>query len=108
MPLLYYTSKKNRLKDPSGKVLESSVFDSFKIKHLAPHNGKPYIANFWWIKKHSAFAWHDDMGWEKVIFIPGLLTWREALIIAREEMKRYVPSAIVFRLNNYDGPYLYD
>jgi hypothetical protein len=108
MPLLYYWSKKNQLRDASGKLIESSVFDSFKIKNLAPLNERRYVANFWWIKKHSAFSWHDDRGWEKTIFVPGLIPWREALILAREEMKDFVPSAIVFRIHNPDGPYLYD
>lgn len=106
MPLLYYRTH-GGLYTPKGPV-QSTVFDAFKIKSLAPAHGRKDIANFWHIKKHSAFSWHDDDGQEHTVFIPGLLTWREALIIAREEFKARMPSAIVFRLNNYGGAYVYD
>lgn len=114
MPLLYYGklpyAKGRRLYSSHFKLIESSVFDSFKVNSLAPLSARPYIANFWWIKKHSAFSWHSIEGnnHEHTVFIPYTLDWRDALAISREHFKEIIPSSIVFRLTNYEGAYLYD
>lgn len=114
MPLLYYgtfgNDPRHALYSPGLKPVKTAVFDSFKIDNLAPYSGKRYIANFWWMmcRKHSAISWHEECGDEHTVFIPGLLVWRDALFLAREHFKDVVPSAIVFRFNNYDEVYLYD
>lgn len=116
MPLLFYgyyplDSGKRKLYDERLRPIETGVFDKFKRENLAPLHEKRNVANFWWIsgKKHthSCFSWHDEEGREQTVFIPGRLTWREALMLIRDTpMKAVIPSAIVFRINNHDGAYL--
>lgn len=130
MPLLFYgriESKKRQLYSPDLRPLESSVFDNYKIKHLAPYHPLPALANLWWLedRKHTAISWNESriditlhMGIvanedrehlkEQTIFIPGLIGWMEALEVARSEFPDHlVPGAICFRFNNQDGAYRY-
>lgn len=90
------------------RPLESGVFDYLKVEKLSPWSHRVAIANHWWIKKHTALAWEDARGIEQAVFIPGQLTWRQALLIAREEFTHSIPSAIIFRVNNHKRAYLYD
>lgn len=131
MPLLFYGrlehGGKRRLYSKDLAPIESSVFDSYKVKHLAPHHRRSDLANLWHFvdRKHTAVSWNEcrmDIRLhrgilanetrdykEQTIFIPGFLTWMETLEVMRTEFPDYlVPGAIVFRFNNQDGAYLYD
>lgn len=117
MPSLYYGrlegDKEPRLYSDKLKAFETRIFDHFKINNLAPYKRSEYSGNHWWIRvskrhPHSAIAWHDPQGYESVILLPGELDWRNTLALAREVFEPLVPSAITFRINNYEGAYLYD
>lgn len=130
MPLLFYGrlqhGGKRRLYSPDLRPIESSVFDNYKVKHLAPFHRRPDLANLWHFvdRKHTAVSWNEcrlDITQhrgitanetvdfiEQTIFIPQLVDQKEALAIMRSEFPDYlVPGAIVFRFNNQDGAYLY-
>jgi hypothetical protein len=114
MPLLFYgklPGSKRRLYAPSLRPIESSVFNSFKVKHLAPLSRKKFVANYWWFeeRKHTALSWflHEEAH-EHTVFIPGLHGQFEALAIARREFGVLIPSPTVFRVNNEHRPYLYE
>lgn len=113
MPLLFYGThdlSRRRLYSVGMKLVETSIFDSFKIKHLAPYSDKRWVANFWHLRKknHCALSWHDEDMVEQTIFIPQLLDYKWAQLIARGEFPTVMPSSIVFRIHNPDGVYLYD
>lgn len=130
MPLLFYgrlERGKRRLFTADLGRIETSVFDKWRIKHLAPHSGLVGIANFWHFpaRKHTAISWHDNRRdirqavgiksnevpepYEQTIFIPGLTSSMVALEIARTEFPRWlVPSPIIFKFNNPDEALLYD
>lgn len=131
MPLLFYGrlqhGDKRRLYSADLRLIESSVFDNYKIKHLAPYHDRPDLANLWYLvdRNHTAVSWNEcrlditqhrgilanetqDL-MEQTIFIPQLIGHRETLEIIRSEFPDYlVPGAIVFRFNNQDGAYTYD
>ena len=130
MPLLFYgrlEDGKRRLYGKNLRPIETSTFDSWKIKHLAPFPDLPYLANFWWFeeRKHSAVSWNErrqdvslpigirvnerDRSREQTVFLPGLLSHMDAVEIIRTEFPRYLlPSPIVFRFNNQSRVFLYD
>lgn len=130
MPLLFYGRLEHgdarALYSKDLKPIESSVFDSYKVKHLSPYHPRSDLANLWWFedRKHTAVSWNEcriDIRQhrgitanettkfkEQTIFMPGLIEHAEALEIIRTEFPDYlVPGAIVFRFNNQDGAYLY-
>lgn len=130
MPLLFYgrlEEGKRRLYSRELKPIETSAFDRWKIKHLSPYREDRALANFWWFEesKHSAISWDEDRiditlphgiktnesdrVREQTIFIPSLLSHRDALEVIRTEFPRYlVPSPLIFRFNNEREVYLYD
>lgn len=130
MPLLFYGrlgSGKRKLYNREMRLIETSAFDSWKIKHLAPRPKVPDLANFWWFTQsnHTAIAWNEgrmditlphgivdnEPGRlrEQTIFIPGLLSRIDAVEIMRTEFPSYLaPSPLVFRFNNDLETYLYD
>lgn len=121
MPLLFYGSTRpdraRQLYSKDLRLIETSIFDSYKIKDLAPYEelpgkyGTSWALSLLWhfpIKKHTAIAWHaESCKHEQVIWIPGLLNQIDALTIAREEFPSIVPSAIIFRFVNEGDPYEY-
>lgn len=130
MPLLFYGrlehGGKRRLYSKDLAPIESSVFDNYKVKHLAPYPERTDLANLWHMvdRNHTAVSWGEcrlDLTQhrgiianetrdliEQTIFIPKFVEWMEALEIMRTEFPDYlVPGAIVFRFNNQDGAYLY-
>jgi hypothetical protein len=129
MPLLFYgrLDKKRRLySGPYLGRIETSIFDRWKIGHLAPHSEAVGVANYWWFKKakHTAISWTDNRRnlqlpvglkaneiepYEQTIFIPGLVSSHVALEIARTEFPDWlVPSPIIFKFNNPDLAFLHD
>jgi hypothetical protein len=119
MPLLFYGTvddrKKPVLHGANLRPLESSVFDHFRIDHLAPyrlldHPSGYAVANHWWFvgRKHTAISWHHPRGTEQTLFMPALLDWMQSLELARTEFPELMPSPIIFRFNNYEGPFTYD
>lgn len=130
MPLLFYGrlehSDRRRLYSPDLRLIETSVFDKFKVKHLAPYQREADLANLWWFedRKHTAVSWNEcriditqhrgikanetEKFKEQTIFIPGFYEQMGALEIIRSEFPDYlVPGAITFRFNNQDGVYRY-
>ena len=129
MPLLFYGRvKPGRRKLFAAQMLriDTSIFDKWRIKHLAPQSGLVGVANFWWFerRKHTAISWSDNRidikqpagikanegeHYEQTIFIPGLVSSMVALEIARTEFPKWlVPSPILFKFNNPDEAYLHD
>ena len=119
MPLLFYgrlNGGRRKLYDPRLREIETSVFDNWKIRHLAPHSETKDLrdlANFWWFRNrnHCAISWHDSRKEmkEQSVFIPQLLSPLEALHIARTEFPGdLVPSPLVFRWNNENEIYYYE
>lgn len=129
MPLIFYGrlgDGKRRLYSKDLAPIETSVFDSYKVKHLSPYQQHSDLANLWWFedRNHTAVSWNEcriditqhrgiianetrDFK-EQTIFIPQLIDHMQALEIMRTEFPDYlVPGAIVFRFNNQDGAYLY-
>lgn len=91
---------------------KSSIFDQYKVKDLAPYSKRHHIANFWWMRinprhPHSVLAWHDEEGHEVSVLLPGEMRWQDTLTLARDLFKPVIPSAVSFRLNNYEEPYSY-
>lgn len=116
MPALYYGTilpdRTRRLYNDLQIAYGTSIFDHYKIDNLAPYSQRRHVANFWWITinprhPHSALAWHDERGHEALVLMPGQLMWTETLTLAREIFEPLIPSAITFRLNNPEEPYLY-
>lgn len=130
MPLLFYGrlehADKRVLYSKELRPIESSVFDNYKVRGLAPYPARPDLANLWHFvdRNHTAVSWwecridiHQDRGdtlnetlrpKEQTIFIPQLIDQMDALEIIRTEFPDYlVPGAVVFRFNNQDGAYLY-
>lgn len=121
MPLLFYGTiegeRRRRLYSKDLRLIETSVFDGYKVEDLAPNEELPgkygtswAVALLWHFphKKHTAIAWHaETCKNEQVIWLPGLLTKIDALTIAREEFPSIVPSAIIFRFLNENEPYEY-
>jgi hypothetical protein len=115
MPTLFYGSPglgKRKLYGEHLSPIQGSVFNKYMMKKLGPNTRRPFIANHWHLRNfkliHSALAWHNNAGKEQLVILPGELDWRETLLLAREFFKPVIPSAIVFRVNNTDGAYLYD
>lgn len=117
MPLLYVLSPSRvepqfKVYDRNLRPVDSGVFDKFKIKDLSPFKFKPWVAVFWHFRSrnHSIISWVDDKEQEHTVFIPGILSWQEALAVSREEFKdrKVIPPATYFRFTNYEGPYLLD
>lgn len=129
MPLLFYgwlNDGKRRLYSKDLAPIETSVFDSYKVKHLSPYQRQSDLANLWWFedRNHTAVSWSEcriditqprgilsnetqDFK-EQTIFIPQLIGHMEALEIMRTEFPDYLmPGALVFRFNNQDGAYRY-
>lgn len=130
MPLLFYgrliDGEKHGLYSKDLRPLEGSVFDNYKVNHLAPYHQRSDLANLWWFedRNHTAVSWNEcrkDITQprgilsnetqnfkEQTIFIPQLIGHMEALEIMRTEFPDYlVPGAIVFRFNNQDVVYRY-
>lgn len=130
MPLIFYGrlehGEPRQLYSKDLRPIESSVFDNYKVKHLAPYRPLPDLANLWWFedRNHTAVSWNEcriDITQhrgilanettrlkEQTIFIPQLIGQMEALEIMRTEFPDHlVPGAIVFRFNNQDGAYRY-
>lgn len=120
MPLLFYGTlpgdEHRKLYAGNMREIETSVFDSYMVKHLAPYidldsNCNPWaVANFWHFtnRKHCAIAWHDEhKGREQVVWLPSLLEQIDALTVAREAFGQVIPSSIIFRFNNEDEVYEY-
>ena len=114
MPLLFYgrraADKKRRLYGSDLEPIQGSVFDSFKIKKLAPLSRGMDLANWWWLpsRNHSALSWHDEEGQEQTLFFPQLLDPVEMFEIARAQFSSILPSPITFRISNEEGAFLYD
>lgn len=131
MPLLFYGrlhhEEKRRLYSKDLVPIETSIFDNYKVKSLAPYHKRSDLANLWHFtdRNHTAVAWNEcrlDIRqhrgiianetldfMEQTIFMPQLVDHMQALEIIRTEFPDYlVPGAIVFRFNNQDGAYLYD
>ena len=133
MPLLFYgrlEDNKRRLYGKGLREIETSTFDRWKIKGLAPFRQDQNmrdLANFWWFEasKHCAISWREsradirlphgirsnesDRLREQTVFIPSLLGQRDALEILRTEFPKYlIPSPLVLRFNNEREVYLYD
>jgi hypothetical protein len=131
MPLLFYGrlhhDEKRRLYSKDLAPIETSVFDNYKVKSLAPYHKRSDLANLWHFvdRNHTAVSWNEcrlDITqhrgiianettdfMEQTIFMPQLVDQMQALEIIRTEFPDYlVPGAIVFRFNNQDGAYLYD
>jgi len=107
MPLLFYgvlpNKRKRRLYSKNLREIETSLFDHFKIKDLAPYSRLHHVANFWHLISldTTAIAWHTDDGEkEQVIFIPGIHNQIDSLAIARLEFGSVMPGATTFRFNN--------
>lgn len=130
MPLLFYGrlehGQPRELYSKDLRPIESSVFDNYRVKHLAPYHQRSDLANLWWFedRNHTAVSWNEcriditkhrgilanetTKFKEQTIFIPQLIGWMEALEIMRSEFPDHlVPGAIVFRFNNQDGAYRY-
>jgi len=131
MPLLFYgriNERKRRLYSADLRPIETSVFDSFKIRHLAPYGPNVReLANLWWFdqRKHTAISWHDSRHdlqqphgikaneslismKEQTVFIPGLIRQGEALEIMRTSFPRWlIPGPLSFRFNNQRKIYHY-
>jgi hypothetical protein len=133
MPLLFYgrlNDGERRLYSKDLRPIESSAFDSWKIKHLSPYReglSMRELALFWWFeaRKHCAISWREsriditlphgirdnerEKTREQTIFIPSLLSQRDALEVIRTEFPRFlVPSPLIFRFFNEREVYLYD
>ena len=115
MPVLYYgnigLSTKRQLYAEKWRPVPENMYEKLKIKHLAPYNRGPTTWNHWWLRgsrPHTILAWNGMHGKEQLIILPGHIGWRDALIVAREIFGHAMPSAIVFRVNNHEGPYIYD
>lgn len=129
MPLLFFGRIKpgrRQIFAPGLRPVETTVFDKWRIRHLAPSSEVVGLANYWWFedRKHTAISWTDNRvdieepcgikdnegnSYEQTIFIPGLISSMIALEIARTEFPKWlVPSPILFRFNNPDKAYLYD
>lgn len=133
MPLLFYgrlNDGERRLYSKDLRPIESSAFDSWKIKHLSPYRegmSMRELALFWWFeaRKHCAVSWREsridltlphgigdnerEKTREQTIFIPALLSQRDALELIRTEFPRWlVPSPIIFRFFNEREVYHYD
>jgi hypothetical protein len=64
MPLLFYgrlNDGKRRLYSPDLRPIESSVFDNYMVKHLAPYHQRSDLANLWWFedRNHTAVSWNE-------------------------------------------------
>lgn len=117
MPDLFYgpygNEPKARLYVPGMRMIETTIFDSFKLIGLAPRCEKRHIANFWqWLdKKHTVISWHeiDNARYESSVFIPALLNQRDSLEYVRTKFPEVMPSPITFRFfQDYDEALLYD
>lgn len=130
MPLLFYgrlTDGKRRLYSKDLRLIETSVFDGFKVRHLAPHFRLPDLANLWWFvdRKHTAVSWgeiridlmqprgiiaNEDLESikEQTVFIPGFVSHIDALEIIRTSFPRWlIPSPLTLRFNNQDEAFEY-
>ncbi len=117
MPLLFYgpygEDPKRNLYVPGMRLIETTVFDKFRVSKLAPPHKDRAVANFWWwrSKKHTMFSWHDlELSRKEfTILIPQLLNQRQALELARDEFPEVMPSPIIFRFaQDYDEALSYD
>lgn len=118
MPTLFYGKlegdKVRRLYNDQLVAFESTLFDHYKIEDLGPNSRRANMGLLWFIRvsprhPHTAIAWHDEDGDEAVILLPGEHDWSTALTLARDVFydKGVVPAANVFRLANYEEPYVY-
>jgi hypothetical protein len=131
MPLLFYGrlhDGKRKLYSKDLREIETSVFDNFKVRHLAPYGERVReLANLWWFedRKHTAVSWNEsrmDLNLphgvpanesifnlrEQTVFMPGLIRHIEALEIIRVTFPKWlVPSPLVLRFNNQDEVYTY-
>jgi len=133
MPLLFYgrlEDGKRRLYGKNLRPIETAAFDRWKVKSLSPYrpgHDVRDLANFWWFEdsKHCAISWRESRVditlphgirsnessrlREQTVFIPALLSHRDALEVLRTEFPRYlIPSPLVLRFNNEHEAYLYD
>ena len=92
------------------REIETSIFNSWKIRKLGPLGRLNHLALFWWFRSrnHTALAWHDERGKDQVVFMPQLMPQTTALLLARELFGDIIPSAITFRVLNERRPYFYD
>lgn len=117
MPLLFFgtmkspegialTSKRALYRADGQVIPRGSIFDHFRLTHLAPKSQKHCVANFWHLpeEKHCAIAWRENhLAKEQKVFMPGLLTPTDGLELARETFDFLIPSPIFFRLKNLHG-----
>jgi len=115
MPELFYGTlpegtKRRLYRGTPLQQIESSLFDRWKIKKLAPRCRRPNLALLWWFRSapHTALSWYDDRGKEQTILVPLNLPQTSVLPLSRELFGDLIPSAIVFRVLNERRPYLYD
>lgn len=115
MPALFYgnlgMSHQRIMYGEKFRAIKADLYDYLKIDNLAPYHRGDMTWNHWWIRHgrvHTCLAWNGMHGLEQLVFLPGELDWRNALILARDIFGPAMPSAIVFRVNNHDGVYLYD
>lgn len=120
MPILFYGTTRftnirqlhNALLDP----VRGSVFDHFKVDHLAPYwpCKRPQnwwaVANHWHFvdRDHTALSWHHpDERHEQTIFMPGLHSFAAMITLCRIEYYQVLPSPVLLRVNNEESAYVY-
>lgn len=115
MPVLFYgslptTPPLRAVYSVGLSPVKTSIFDSYKVEGLAPASKLSSIAHFWHfpMRKHSVIAWHEEgLKHEQMVWLPGLLSWQDALELSRAEFPSIIPSSIVFR-QKLDGILRYD
>jgi hypothetical protein len=116
MPLLFYgnigMSHQRIMYAEKFRAVGEGLYDSLKIKNLAPYHRGRMTWNHWWLRHikrpHTCIAWNGMHDKEQLVLIPGEIGWRDALCVARDAFGPAMPSAVVFRINNHDGVYLWD
>lgn len=111
MPLLLYgstrsptpgTLPKPKLYGVGMREIETSLFDQYKIKDRWHPRGQVHVARAYLLYPNtSALAWWDGFRqMQQIVFMPGHLSIRDMIAVARAEFPDVIPGPLTFRVKN--------